>query len=670
MKFFGSSELSRKLTFPVIVPLCGILFLSIVGILERRQTAVEMAEFHALSAFANHAGALIHECQRERGRSTGFLDNKGEKFGADLVTQRHATDAQAAELNIFLRESHLTGTVAFKNNLQRAETNWHQLENKRQSISSLELKSSECVQYYSEVIDAYIDAIGEIPKHGSNADVSTQFQAFLTILKAKEFAAQERVALSAAFSANSFSPGAFRRLTQIVAAQEDYVSVFSSLATEDQVDFLRQKMNSSSVDEVKKMREIAFEKSAAGSFGVKPDEWYDQITRKVDLYKEVEDKVGADLNQRSDSVQNAAETALYAFFALTLGLILVSALLTMRSVTSIANLLRYASETIFRSSVKVASGSKQIASAGQQLAEGVSEQASSIEETSSSLEELTSMTKQNAENAVQARGLSENARVAADEGNRVMGEMNLAMGEIKAASDQIGKIIKTIDEIAFQTNLLALNAAVEAARAGAAGKGFAVVAEEVRNLAQRSAAAAKESGGMIETAVLKANAGVETAKKVAANLVTIGANINKTNELLSEIAAGSQEQSQGIGQVNAGVQQIDKVVQANAANAEQSAAAAEEMSAQSIALMESVSELAQLVGVHSEMQEEQIPRSRLGHTVADRTQEARRNGRTHSKTAGSNGKGSTIPKRAVMLNDRMIPLNEDTAVKQRDFERL
>ena len=287
------------------------------------------------------------------------------------------------------------------------------------------------------------------------------------------------------------------------------------------------------------------------------------------------------------------------FGIMLVGLVAMLGLLTWIVASSVTNPIGKICHELDSGAEQVAAAATQISAAGQHLADGASEQASSIEETSSSLEELSSMTRQNADNAAQARILADTARAAAGNGNIAMVEMNRAMAEIKSASDDVGKIIKTIDEIAFQTNLLALNAAVEAARAGDAGRGFAVVAEEVRSLAQRSSTAAKESATKIEAAVAKSNLGVETAKKVAAALIEIEVNVKKANDLVSEIAAASQEQSQGIAQINMAVQQMDKVVQGNAANAEQSAAAAEEMSAQAKAVRDTVSELAHIVGVRS-----------------------------------------------------------------------
>ena len=245
---------------------------------------------------------------------------------------------------------------------------------------------------------------------------------------------------------------------------------------------------------------------------------------------------------------------------------------------------------------QTAASAGQVSAASQSLAEGSSEQAASLEETSSSLEELTSMTKRNAENAQQAKTSAGQARSSADAGAEQMKAMQGAMEAIKTASEEITKILKTIDEIAFQTNILALNAAVEAARAGEAGMGFAVVAEEVRALAQRCAAAARETAGKIDDSVAKSQHGVQLSSEVAKSFESIQQQVRQLDQLVGEIASASHEQSQGIGQVTTAVSQMDKVTQANAGNAEETAAAAEELNAQSIALKGAVGSLEQLVG--------------------------------------------------------------------------
>ncbi|MDH5510176.1 MAG: methyl-accepting chemotaxis protein [Nitrospinota bacterium] len=229
---------------------------------------------------------------------------------------------------------------------------------------------------------------------------------------------------------------------------------------------------------------------------------------------------------------------------------------------------------------QLASASEQISQASQGLAEGATEQAASLEETSATLEEMASMTRQNAESADKANVLTLSARKEAEDGSKTMTEMIGSMEAINKSSQEIGKIIKVIEEIAFQTNLLALNAAVEAARAGEHGKGFAVVAEEVRNLAQRSAAAAKDTGALIEEAVRRAAEGNDSAKKSGEVLHRIVDSINKMTNLVAEITSATSEQANGVDQVNTAVSQMDKVTQTNASNAEETAASSEELNGQ------------------------------------------------------------------------------------------
>lgn len=302
----------------------------------------------------------------------------------------------------------------------------------------------------------------------------------------------------------------------------------------------------------------------------------------------------------ADTEVNKASTAGAWFRNLSIGgLIIGVALAALMGVLLIRSIKKSLDGIIFglaSGSSEVDSASRQLSETSQLMAEGASEQAASLQETSSSLEQMSAQTKQTAENASMAERSMKNTQPLVQEGVQAMVRMNKTMEEIKNSSLETSKIIKTIDDIAFQTNLLALNAAVEAARAGEAGKGFAVVAEEVRNLAHKSAQAAKNTSEMIERSQESSERGLGMAQEVAANLEKIAKSVNDVSTMVVEISAASGEQATGIQQINTAMGEMDKAVQNNASASEESASAAEELSSQSAELRHMVDKLVALVG--------------------------------------------------------------------------
>lgn len=238
---------------------------------------------------------------------------------------------------------------------------------------------------------------------------------------------------------------------------------------------------------------------------------------------------------------------------------------------------------------QVAAASNEISVGGQSLAQSTSQSASSIEEVTASLQEMASMSMQNARNAQEAKSLAKGASLEAEHGAQSMRNLSQTIERIKQSADRTAKIVKTIDDIAFQTNLLALNAAVEAARAGEAGKGFAVVAEEVRNLAMRSAEAAKNTSALIEESVRNADEGVAFNRDVLSKLSDIATQVQRVGEVMTEIAAASEQQNEGVSQINRAVEDLSRVTQQNAATSEETASTAEELSSQSHSLADLVS---------------------------------------------------------------------------------
>ncbi|MFZ4388358.1 MAG: methyl-accepting chemotaxis protein [Chthoniobacterales bacterium] len=341
---------------------------------------------------------------------------------------------------------------------------------------------------------------------------------------------------------------------------------------------------------------------------------YGKLKEEYLVHRKAIDQVVALATQSSQLLEETSEREALMWTVLLLAIIVLGAVVvgffswdvirnTRLAMEEISNEFKRIMKTVAgvtanldRSALHTASAARQVSMSSNQLSSGASEQASSVEETSTSLEEMSSMIRATADNAQKAKTLASDARTVADAGTLTMAEMVQAMTAIGTSSGEVAKIVKNIDEIAFQTNILALNAAVEAARAGEAGAGFAVVADEVRSLAQRSAAAAKETADKIEAAIASSRSGFECSARVSQSLKQIAEKVNSTDALVADIASAATEQAQGIEQVNHAMSQMEKVTQSNAASAEESASAAEELDAQAETMKDLVAQLRELVG--------------------------------------------------------------------------
>jgi methyl-accepting chemotaxis protein len=321
--------------------------------------------------------------------------------------------------------------------------------------------------------------------------------------------------------------------------------------------------------------------------------------------------------------------------------------------------LRRFSQQIDEGANQVASAAGQVTAAGQELAEGASEQAAALEESASSLEEMAVMTRRNSENATQADDLMKETSGTLQAAEESMQKLTLSMEEISRAGADTQKIIKTINEIAFQTNLLALNAAVEAARAGEAGQGFAVVAEEVRNLAMRSADSAQTTSELIESILQKIKTGSTLVSETSGSFYNAARVTNRTGTLVSEIAAASREQAEGVTQINKAIGEADIVTQQNAANAEESAAAAEQLNDQAATMKMIVNELVTMLGGSgSQARSQSNAPARIGSPSRQKTaanllrrQRALPSAPARSKRQGNSGKKLRSPSEVIPFDD-------------------
>ena len=304
---------------------------------------------------------------------------------------------------------------------------------------------------------------------------------------------------------------------------------------------------------------------------------YRAYAAAADVLLDWNNKAGTAASERA---MNAATSTINVSLVVGILSVIAGMLLSFGLIRSISRALRQAVEFLSAAAKELNGAAGQVAQSSQSLAQASSEQAASLEETSATIEEITSSATSTSENAHHAELLSDEAMKASDSGATAVTEMIKAVELIKQSSNETAVIVKTIDEIAFQTNLLALNAAVEAARAGDAGKGFAVVAEEVRNLAQRSATAAKETGEKISRAVELAANGVNTSSLVSKSLDQIKGSTDKATSAVREIAAASTEQARAVEELNRATEEINKTTQSTAAAAEECAAASEELMAQ------------------------------------------------------------------------------------------
>jgi methyl-accepting chemotaxis protein len=809
MQFIENLKLHQKLLLLVFLPILIMLAFGLYQSYQLNKVRVESSQLQTMVEFSVFASNLVHEMQKERGMTAGFLGSKGSKFASEIQQQRRNTDEKLKQLRDFLKQFDARSISSeFADELNQALDKFSALAQTRESVNNLNISLGDALAYYTGINKSLLGLIADMSKLATNKDIAIMVAAYANFLQGKERAGIERAVLANTFSKDQFTGKLFHKFLSLVTTQQNYQDVFLSLARPQDAEFLTRILTGDTINETRRMRQIAMDKAQNGGFGIDPAYWFKMQTGKINVLKKVEDHLAASLGATAQAIHSKANFDLLFTLLVSLAGVLFSILLSVsisknlrrqiggepgdierianqiadgqlqqdsahehltgihaaivsmqqklsqvitRDIQNIVNAARdgdlsqrielsdksgfyrslsegmndlvAASESIIQdtgqvfaalsrgdlehkiendyrgsfdrlkqdanatidklkqviqhdiqqlvdaaangdlsqridlsdkqgffedmsaginqlldsiesifneasssmraiadgdlthpltsrysgqfedlkdninstirkldqtiiglrdSSSIISSTASEISDGNNSLSARTEHQASALEQTAASMEQLTSTVKNNADNTHQADQLADNARQTALKGGEVMQQASVAMEEINQSSQKIAEIIGVIDEIAFQTNLLALNASVEAARAGEQGRGFAVVATEVRNLAGRSATAAREIKELINDSVSKVEVGVQLVEQSTRNQQEIVESINRVGSIIGEISTASHEQSDGIEQINVAITSMDDTTQQNAALAEQTSAAAISLSEQTV----------------------------------------------------------------------------------------